>query len=389
MTQTLDQLATARWLACKVVPYFSRGLWAMTFVESTDVPTLGISDSWVVYANPEYIGKCQRDGTLVGELIHEVLHPTLRHSPRARMCCATDHKHWNGAADAELDQRIEGLTHKWLKLVEERVRPEHFTGGAKGMTAEELYRLPRKTKRSSGDGSGCGGGSGATGQKEPWETKLGKGLTEAQGKLLVQQIAQDVLEYAQKNPGRVPGGISRWAEEYEDVAHVPWTQLAAARIAYVLDTKRGSHPSYARPSRRDVGGLVLPVRRSAPPKAAIVIDTSGSMGDDDIGKGLGVAYDACATLGRVWAMSCDAQSGDAVEITHVDDLKPHMKGGGGTNMGIGLAAAAELEPDLGVVVTDGDTPWPAKAPEFPVVVVLTREPHMPTPAWAEDVIRAF
>lgn len=386
MTVTRDLLATARWQACKAAPYFSRGLWAMTFVESDDVPTLGISESWVVYANPSYIAKCKADGTLVGEIIHEVLHPTLRHGPRAKSCACTDHAHYNAAGDAELDQRIEGLNHKWVKLVEKRVRPEDFKGGKKGMTAEELYKLPR----GPSDKTKCSGGSGATGQKQPWETSSAKGLTEPQAKLLVQQIAQDILEHATKKPGSVPGGILRWAEEYEDVAHIPWTQLAAARIAYVLDNKRGAHPSYARPSRRDVGGLVLPVHRSAPPKAALVIDTSGSMQGQDIGKALGVAYDACATLGRVYAVACDAAIGEPCEISHVDDLKPYLTGGGGTDMGAGIAGAVELNPDVIVVVTDGYTDWPAQAPEVPVVVVLTRPISTDKPPlWAEDVIQAF
>ena len=101
-----ELLAVARWRAGRVAPYLSRGLFAMTFVESSDpsLKTIGIDDAWRVYCNPEYIAKCAADGTLVGELLHECLHPTLRHGPRATACRATDHAHWNGSADVELDR---------------------------------------------------------------------------------------------------------------------------------------------------------------------------------------------------------------------------------------------------------------------------------------------
>jgi len=376
----------ARWQASKVAPYLSRGLFAMTFVESTEVPTLGIDAHWRVYANPDYIAKCASEGTLVGEVLHECLHPTLRHGPRAKTCNATDHAHWNGCADAELDQRIEGLpAHKWVKLVADRVTPESL-GGAKGMPAEELYHLPRKQSSKSK----CGGGSGASGKKEAWE-KPGDapGLTEAQGAMVAQQIAQDVKQHAQsKGRGSVPAGILRWAEDFGDAPPIDWGTLAAARIAYVLDAKRGEHPSYARPSRRGVGGLVLPVHRNAVPRVGLVIDTSASMGSADIGKALAVTFDACAALGKVFAVSCDSRAGEVAEIWHIDDLKPFLRGGGGTDLRIGISRALEEEPDAIVVVTDGDTSWPETDGGVATVIVLTRPCSYPPPAWADDVILA-
>ena len=41
-----------------------------------------------------------------------------------------------------------------------------------------------------------------------------------------------------------------------------------------------------------------------------------------------------------------------------------LLGGGGTDMGAGLAKAAELRPrpDLIIVLTDGYTPWPSAPP---------------------------
>ena len=178
---TAELLAQARWQAARHVPYLARSLYAMTFVETDAVPTLAVDDRWRVYFNEEYIHKCAAEGTLVGELFHECLHPTLRHSSRSKVIGATDHKHWNGAADAELDQQIEAafavIPKQPFRLVDDRVRPECFEGGAGGMTAEELYKLPRKSKSGGKPGKDgkctCGGGSGA-GVPLPFEGKPGK-----------------------------------------------------------------------------------------------------------------------------------------------------------------------------------------------------------------------
>jgi predicted metal-dependent peptidase len=131
------------------------------------------------------------------------------------------------------------------------------------------------------------------------------------------------------------------------------------------------------------------VHRLPVPKVTIVGDTSGSMGDEDIGKILSVVYDACENLGKVSVVSCDAAAHEPVEVRHIEDLREHLLGGGGTDMveGIKVASEASNPPDAIVVVTDGDTPWPETEPDVPVTVVLTRNSRWNTPpAWAEVVV---
>ena len=164
-----------------------------------------------------------------------------------------------------------------------------------------------------------------------------------------------------------------------------------ARIAYATQAKRGLTPSYARPSRRDMGcAMILPVYRAPVPRVSLMLHASGSMGQGDIGTALAIVVDACLALGHVQAVACDATAGDVVDVRRVDDLRDYLKGGGGTDMVAGIARAEETSPDGIVVVTDGETPWPSEAPSVPVVVVLTRDPSYcgRPPTWA-SVVQAF
>jgi predicted metal-dependent peptidase len=85
-------------------------------------------------------------------------------------------------------------------------------------------------------------------------------------------------------------------------------------------------------------------------------------------------------------IACDAQAHEAQSVRSLATIT--LQGGGGTDMGAGLAAAAKLRPrpDLVVVLTDGFTPWPAAAPDGIRVIVGLMSPGGRTPAWAKTVL---
>jgi predicted metal-dependent peptidase len=403
----LDILAMARWGAARVVPHLARGLWACTYIltDDADVPTFAIDRRWRVLCNRTFAVQCHADGSLPAALVHEALHQVLRHGPRAQVfaggvaddlgetpIAGFDYDRWNKAGDCEINARIDEVT--GLTLPSCGIHAKDF-GWDDGLAAEEYYLLgDAKPKKPRPGPCGCSGGSGATGSPSPGEAALPgegedgpQGLDETEGDLVRAMVATATIDAARTKPGSVGAGMLRWAEEQQAPPAVDWTTLAQARIKSATQARRGPTPSFARPSRRQHGALVLPVYRQTLPRIALVLDTSGSMGDKDLGMALAVVVDACATIGSVTACACDATAGEAVEVRVVDDLRDYMKGGGGTDMVAGIARAEEGSPDAIVVVTDGETPWPSKAPGVPCVVVLTRAPTYcgAPPAWAEIV----
>jgi predicted metal-dependent peptidase len=92
---------------------------------------------------------------------------------------------------------------------------------------------------------------------------------------------------------------------------------------------------------------------------------------------------------QVRVLSVDATVGAVRRVSRAAQVT--LAGGGGTDMGAGIEAAAALRPrpSVTIVLTDGFTPWPDRAPPgMRVVVGVLREPGLPAwapPTWARAV----
>ncbi|PPK93386.1 putative metallopeptidase-like protein [Kineococcus xinjiangensis] len=246
-------------------------------------------------------------------------------------------------------------------------------------------------------------GSGAGGPRRPWEGDSGgrdaagndDGSVDAgRAELIRRQTAQNVLEHA-RSRGSVPAGLQRWAESTltpvvdwrRELASV--TRRVSAHVAGMRDY------SYARPSRRSSStpGVVLPaMRQPRPPRAAEVVDTSASVTDEMLSR---VHAETEAIIRRchgagVQVIACDAAAGRARLVRRMRDLT--MVGGGGTDMRVGIAAAAALRPrvDLVIVATDGDTPWPEdpppENPDATYVALLLDGDREGVPRWMRRIV---
>jgi predicted metal-dependent peptidase len=370
--------------------------------------TVSVDESWRMRADPELVAGWTA-AQLGSVLVHHVCHLLRTHAERAQAAGVgpDDAPDWVRAADAEIN---DDLVPAGLDLPGRPVLPADL-GAQDGQLAEQYFAglgqrpapgaqggagartQDRSDKESKGDWaagwSDCG--SGADGVPRPGDGLLGtQGMARWQADLLRRQVAQEVIAHGQQ-PGTVPAGLLRWAEA---VLHpkVNWRTLLAAELRRAVAEVAGAVDySYRRPSRRSAvaGPVVLPALRRPVPEVAVVCDTSGSMTEDLLAAALAEVEGLLRSLGlarQVRVLACDTAVAPAQRVTSARQVQ--LVGGGGTDMGAGIAAAVALRPRpaVTVVLTDGYTPWPVSAPKGTRVVVgLLGQGAPAAPPWARAV----
>ncbi len=387
----LEGIAAARLWATDRFPYLATGLFGAEVVAAPGSGTVSVDEHWRMRADPELTAPWTA-AELGSVLVHHVCHLLRCHGERAQAVGVTPEQapDWIRAADAEIN---DDLIPAGLELPGRPIVPRDL-GADDGLLAEQYFRA-RTTDRSAqitAAGEAAGGwldcGSGADGVARPDDGPAR--LPAWQADLLRRQVAQDVMAHA-KQAGTVPAGLLRWAEEVLR-PKVNWRALLAAELRRaVAETSGAVDYSYRRPSRRATvaGNVVLPALRRPIPEIAVVCDTSGSMTEDLLAMALAEVEGLLRALGlarQVRVLACDTAVGPAQRVSSARQVQ--LVGGGGTNMGTGIAAAVALRPRpaVTVVLTDGYTPWPPDAPKGTRVVIALIGPGAPdAPAWARAV----
>ncbi|MGW6646985.1 vWA domain-containing protein [Streptomyces iakyrus] len=375
-----DKLFTARLHAARVRPYLATALFALHVVESRRVPTMGVDRYWRCYVSPAYVDRTPVE-ELAGVWVHEVSHLLRDHHARSDRVAKERGLHGPGerlrmniAADFEINDdvygdglaRPEGVVEPGrLGLPENELMEEYLRQFTLGPRSQELAWLD------------CG--SGADGLDREWE--LGPdgahGLSEQERDAVRFRVAQGITG----RPGNAPQGWRRWAEEAFHPPQ-PWRQLLGAAVRSAASAPgAGEDYTYGRPARRSTAlpGTVLPSLRRRPPRVAVVIDTSGSVSDAELGSALlEVAAIARAVGGRrdlVTVVPCDASAGLARRLCSTEGIP--LTGGGGTDLRAGFTRALRTRPvpDVIVALTDGQTPWPGTRPPCRTVIGLFPRPY--------------
>jgi predicted metal-dependent peptidase len=107
------------------------------------------------------------------------------------------------------------------------------------------------------------------------------------------------------------------------------------------------------------------------------------MGEHELSRALAEIKALLKTVKQVTVYSVDAQVQSVQKVFRPDQIR--LFGGGGTRMGAGIEKAQSDNPDLIVVLTDGETDWPANLPRVPVVIGIVGQSDRPTPWWAKAV----
>ena len=363
----------------------------LTFYWCDEVTTIAIDNHGRVYTNKEFWEKSTLKER-VGYIVHESQHLLRKHHDRAAALKA-DPQLANICQDAEINdcEKLREFLPGWV------IKPEDYSWSP-GKPWEEYYTsmdedlgAPKPDpKVGAGD---CG--SGAAGKPQSYELPEpadgGPGMNELDMEIIRRQVAEKVKEQASRDPGSVGGSARVWAQETLAPPKIPWQKKLRGYARNFRNYKKGlSVPTYTRAGRKNwnPGKLLRPGYIDPIPNIAVLVDTSGSMGRD--GPAILAEVQGCLKVGGGnggTVLVCDAQMQGVKKVRRVSQMA--FTGGGGTDMRIGINAAATLRdrPEFLVILTDGYTPWPETPPPHMRVIIglvggcsITR-----CPSWAKVV----
>lgn len=329
------------------------------FYEDESVGT-ACTDMKCIRYNPKFFDPLP-DTQVLGVIVHELLHITFFHGIRRGN---RDNTLWNVACDYAINLI---LVNWGFELPEGGLLDRKFDG----MSAEQIYDALMRETEAERERRREGLAGSSTGEDLVEPTQNPSEARDIEGK-----IKQAVAAAA--TTARLAGKMSADIEAIINEAlggRVPWQAL----LREYMTASTADDESWTRRNRR-FSDVVLPSRYSASMGRMVVIgDTSGSVSDEELN--MAGAEIACIAetmkpeaIHVLWADTTVKreeviEAGDMVEL--------HPLGRGGTDMRVPLKRAAELEPAVTVLITDGETPWPNAEPDYPLIVVCTTNAPCP------------
>ncbi|MDO5503093.1 MAG: VWA-like domain-containing protein [Actinomycetia bacterium] len=379
------------------LPYLATALYSLIPVPESRVVRMTCDEFWRVYVNPDWLVEASVP-EVGAELAHLVWHLLLDHTARARdqQVDRSSAVLWDRCADATIAHTLSGAS-----LV-----PGHLTTPADlnvrpGQSAEEYFALKSRLAALLDEpepgvlepGEGCGSGAdGIPRQHEQGpETDIGA-LTRVDADVIREKVAIEYRE-GMRVRGSDPAGLLRWVEQVL-TPRVPWEPLLAGAVRRAIGWAAGrGEYTYQRPSRRasSLPGIVLPGQHRPVPRISIIVDTSASVDDALLTRALTEVDGAIRALGlpgsHVSVYAVDAAVHITRRVRRAQDVQ--LVGAGGTDLRIGLRAVEQERPrpDIVIVFTDGETPWPSTPPPGAAVIIavlgrrgwtLPRVPHWAT-----------
>lgn len=416
-----QRLSAAILAAEQRFPYFATGFSGLVR-RFASVGTMAMTKTGILLVDPQFL--LDLTAPQAGEVVsHELLHLLRRHCERMDAIPQVNREVAGVAVDCEINDDLQEDL-----LPADPCLPKKF-GLKNGQMAEEYYdallkQAQQQAKAGGGskdgegeedkDGKGngkadvargrCGSGSGGPPvDGEPEGAAGAKPRSAADLDRIRRDVAEAIQQHvAQKGRGSVPGGLLVWAESELQPPKVRWQdQLRRAIRAGVATIAGRVDYTRTRFSRRQaaLGAVATGLGGSAPlmpalcaprPRVAFGVDTSGSMGQEELRRAVSEAQGCLRAMGTpITFLACDAAvHGVPREIKTAAELVANLRGGGGTDFCPIFEAVEALRPkvDLFVFVTDGQGPAPAEAPRgFESIWVLVGEYATAPCTWGRQI----
>lgn len=409
-------IRSSRYHVMREYPFYSRTLMTVNLIPSNLVPTMAIDEHYNLYYNEQYSSTLTCEN-LQAVWVHEIYHPMRQHNKRtaalfhaARKGAQADRYKQFSDADLRAMLNIAADLEIWYAMMDDDwarklpngcVTPDMFRlpfavpkDGERLMETifqkltEFFEKHPEKLKEFVGVPAH---GSGASDVKGAWEIDNDprrQTMSDAVRESIRVQFANDIMEHARRCYGNIPLGLKRFAESViQERSFVDYRAELRSVLGRVVSWRRGQgRLSFQAPSRRSYNSVVIPGEIDVTPRIGVVYDTSGSVSDrQDIAKLRGEIDAILRAFGEIDVVTVDAAvQGEKRNVRRVDEVNDIERGGGGTDLRVGLDQLAKSKQryDAVIVLTDGQTPWPDNPPPFPVVVVTLDEPG---PAWSKTI----
>lgn len=383
-TADAEFLAAARLRAARMQPYLAAAVFALVPVPEPGLGTFGVDRWWRVYVDLDVAREWGVEAT-AAVLLHEAHHVLRDHHGRSDRLhvTATQHRRWNLAGDAAINDDLvaDGIP------VPDPVLPRHL--GVRPGGIEEVYFRHLLNQSDTAPRDSCGSGAGGVplpveiDQFPGQDNNTTEGVDDVDAGAIRRAVAHDVKN-AHDAGHPVSPGLARWARDLLQ-PQVPWQQLLRSALGRsVRSATHQTHVDWTRPDRRSDSrpDFPRPGMRHHRPDIAVVIDTSASMSRS--------LLDAAVTeinsllhrsgVGELTVVVCDAAAARPQRVRRLGQLT--LTGGGGTDLRVGIAAAASCSPRprIIVVLTDGGTPWPPAAPARTTVIAVVIGAQEPLPA---------
>jgi len=324
-----------------------------------DLPT-ACTDGRNTYYGRKFVDKL-KDSELKGLILHENLHKAFRHTTVWKHLYKQSPQLANMACDFVINLMIHDSDPQGsnVTLPEGGCLDEKY----RGMDAGEVFRSlkqeqEQRKQNGKGDGSGEGEQAGGSGFDEhDWESA--DEMSEDEKQTLAREVDQALRQgalLAGKLNGNVPREISEAME-----AKVNWKEVLRDFVNSICADKDNS--TWRRPNRRWVDqDVYMPSAiGEAVGRIVVAIDTSGSIGQAEIGQFLGELLSIC---NHVQPEGIDLMYWDTEVCAHekydrgdyeaiMTSTKP--AGGGGTSADCipKYIAQHKLNPECVIVLTDG------------------------------------
>ncbi len=345
-------------------------------------PTIGTDGIHLVYY-PDFVEKLP-DEELKAVIAHELCHCFLLHMPRQQ---GREKARWNIAADYATNW----LIHQEFKLPSCALLSEEFS-----KTAEWNYaHLPPQTgDQSAAGGQSSGGKSGSQSSQsqsgggnsdqtldshEPWKNWGKKNGQNGQDKpnnaSALEEAAQAIealwkerlasAANAARMRGKLPANIEELVGKLLEPV-LPWPQILASLMTSLGKNDYRILPPNKRYIHR---GIYLPSIAGQELKAAVVIDSSGSISNEMATLYLSEVHGICDMFDdyELHLFMADAVVHAHHVIQPFDELPKVIVGRGGTSFIPAIEEASKLEVTSIVYFTDGNGTYPEEEPDIPVI----------------------